>query len=150
MIVPACVDVIQRERGNLEVPEIRVWCHPHYVEAKGEDYYEVFESFEKALEFIKSYDEAEKIPLIAFRGYELNIFDMKPEKVKSKTRAVTVSTYPSGTIASQVSQKLNEAGISAYNIHGARGHLVRIENKQDLPKAREIVENEILKMKTEK
>lgn len=79
MNVPACVDAIQRERGNLEVPEIRVWCHPHRVGKNGDDYYEVFESFEKALEFMKSHGEAEKVALVAFRGYELNIFGMKPQ-----------------------------------------------------------------------
>jgi hypothetical protein len=79
MIVPAAKDLIQESRGNLEVPEIRVWCHPHRVGKNGDDYYEVFESFKKALEFIKFSKEAEGVPLIAFRGYELNIFEMKPE-----------------------------------------------------------------------
>ena len=147
ILVPATKDLIQESRGNLEVPEIRVWCHPHLVGNTGDDYYEVFNDFEEAIEFTKTDKRAEKIPLIAFRGYELNIFDMKPEKVKSKTKAATVSTYPSGSMASLVSQKLNEAGIPAYNIHRAKGHLVRVEDKLDLPRAREIVEN--VKMKTE-
>ena len=145
ILVPATKDLIQESRGNLEVPEIRVWCHPHLMGNVGDDYYEVFNGFEEAIEFIKTDKRAEKVPLIAFRGYELNIFDMKPEKLKSK--AVTVSTYPSGSMASLVSQKLNEAGIPAYNIHGARGHLVKVEDKLDLPRAREIVEN--IKMKSE-
>jgi hypothetical protein len=148
ILVPATKDLIQESRGNLEVPEIRVWCHPHFLEESGGDYYEVFDNFREAIEFTKTNRRAEKVPLIAFRGYELNIFDMKPEKLKSKTKAATVSTCPSGTIASLVSQKLNEAGIPAYNIHRAKGHLVRVEDKLDLPRAREIVENVILNVMT--
>jgi hypothetical protein len=79
ILVPATKDVIQESRGNLEVPEIRVWCHPHFVEEGGEDFYEVFGNFGEAVEFIKTDKRAEKVPLIAFRGYELNIFDMKSE-----------------------------------------------------------------------
>jgi hypothetical protein len=79
VIVPACTDLIQKERGNLEVPEIRVWCHPHRIGKNGDDYYEVFKSFEEALKFIKLYRGAEEVPMLAFRGYELNIFGMKPE-----------------------------------------------------------------------
>jgi len=79
LLVPATKDVIQEYRGNLEVPEIRVWCHPHFIGEGGEDFYEVFGNFGEAVEFIKTDKRAEKIPLIAFRGYELNIFEMKSE-----------------------------------------------------------------------
>jgi len=75
MNIPATKDLIQT--GNpLEVPEIRVWCHPHYVGKNGSDYYETFWSFKDALEFCATHDEAEEIPLIAFRGYEINIFEI--------------------------------------------------------------------------
>jgi len=74
MEIPVSRDLIQKFRGNLEVPEIRVWCHPHYIETSGEDYYQVFESFKEAITFIETHFEAEGIPLIAFRGYEINLF----------------------------------------------------------------------------
>jgi hypothetical protein len=77
--VPATKDLIQKSRGNLEVPEIRVWCHPHLIGKGGDDFYEVFEGFDEAVEFIKIDKQAEKSPVIAFRGYELNIFEMKSE-----------------------------------------------------------------------
>jgi len=68
--VPSTIDIVQQVEGNLEIPEIRVWCHPG-----GDDCYEVFDTFEQALNFIKEHPEAEEVPLIAFRGRELNIFD---------------------------------------------------------------------------
>ncbi len=70
-------DVIQETEGNLDVPEIRVWCHPHKVGKSGDDRYEVFSSFKEAHDFIESNDEAEESPLIAFAGHEINIY---PEK----------------------------------------------------------------------
>ena len=82
MQIPTLIDMIQEERGNLEVPEIRVWCHPHKIGEKGDDYFETFESFEKALKFIKGTPKAEDTPLIAFRGYEINIFEITEHKVK--------------------------------------------------------------------
>jgi len=81
--VPATKDVIQEFRGNLEVPEIRVWCHPHYIDQPGSDYYRKFRSFEKALEFIKSHPEAEKHPLVAMKGYEMNLFAIEELKKDS-------------------------------------------------------------------
>jgi len=67
-------DLIQEARGNLIVPEIRVWCHPHYIGKKGDDYYRVFDTFKDAIDFIAQHDEAEEIPMIAFNGKEINIF----------------------------------------------------------------------------
>jgi len=77
MKVPALKDAIQEVGVKLEVPEIRMWCHPHYIDKDGEDYYYTFGSFKKALDFIAKHKEAEDHPLIAFRGYELNIFRME-------------------------------------------------------------------------
>lgn len=79
MRVPATTDILQETRGNLEVPEIRVWVHPHRVYEEGEDHYEVFESFEQALEFAGEMPGAENTPLVAFRGYELNLWEMQPD-----------------------------------------------------------------------
>lgn len=78
--VPATTDVTQEGYGDaLEVPEIRVWLHPHWVEKEGPDHYQVFDSFKDALAFIEERKpECEDTPLIAFRGYELNIWDMEP------------------------------------------------------------------------
>lgn len=75
--VPATKDLIQESEGNLTIPEIRVWCHPHHIGESGGDYYNVFNSFMKALAFIKKHKEAERVPLIAVNGYELNIFEVK-------------------------------------------------------------------------
>ena len=55
----------------MEIPEIRVWCHP----VKGDDYYRTFDCFTNAFSFIESNRElAELVPLIFFRGREYNIF----------------------------------------------------------------------------
>jgi len=78
MEVPAMKDVIQEVGGNLEIPEIRVWCHPPKVGKSGDDYYEVFFNFPEAMEFIQTHQEAEDYPLIAFRGYEFNLWEVKP------------------------------------------------------------------------
>ena len=67
-------DGIQGIEGNLVVPEIRVWSHPHNIGEPGEDYFEVFASFEAAHEFIATHPEAESVPLIAFQGQEINIY----------------------------------------------------------------------------
>ena len=81
MELPNLIDDIQSfNKKNLDVPEIRVWSHPHYIEKEGEDSYEVFDSFEEALRFIKSNPMAEETPLIAFRGYEINIFLIQERK----------------------------------------------------------------------
>ena len=68
--VPVIQDTIQELKGDLQVPEIRVWCHP----SEGGDYYEVFQTFQKALEFTNTHIESEAVPLIAFMGYEIDIF----------------------------------------------------------------------------
>lgn len=44
-------------------------------ELEGDDYYYVFESFEKAMKFCKTTSNAESVPLIAYDGYEFNIFE---------------------------------------------------------------------------
>lgn len=69
--VPLLFDLVQEVQGCLQIPEIRVWVHPG-----GDDYYEVFPTFEEALRFIEKTKGAEDSPLIAFRGYEVNIFDL--------------------------------------------------------------------------
>jgi len=80
MKVPAIRDAIQEVQGNLEVPEIRVWCHPPKIGKSGDDYYYTFKSFKAAINFIAKHPESEDYPLIAFRGYELSIFRMEAEK----------------------------------------------------------------------
>lgn len=80
--VPATEDIIQSTDGNLAVPEIRVWCHLHKVGKSGDDYYQVFDSFTEALDFIAKHKEAEDAPLVAFRGYELNLFAMAELEAK--------------------------------------------------------------------
>jgi hypothetical protein len=80
--IPILKDVVQKYGKTItDVPEIRVWCHPHRIGKDGDDYYYVFDSFRDALEFIKKHKEAEEVPLIAFMGYEINIFDMKGEVI---------------------------------------------------------------------
>ena len=71
--VPSTKDLTQRKE-KLEIPVIRVWCHPHRIGKSGDDYYKVFGTFSQALAFIKRHREAEKVPLIAFRGRELNLW----------------------------------------------------------------------------
>lgn len=78
--IPLLVDLIQEyEKKEYEIPEIRVWCHPL---KGGDDYYYVFDTFKQAVKFSKTHTEAESVPLIAFRGYEINIFDLKQRSVK--------------------------------------------------------------------
>jgi len=79
--IPYAKDLTQY-KNKLEIPEIRVWCHPRN---GGDDFYYTFESFQKAMKFIKRAEKiksyrAETIPLIAFRGLEINIFS---EDIKS-------------------------------------------------------------------
>jgi len=71
-------DLIQSEEGKAinDVPEIRVWCHPHFIKETGDDYFEVFPNFKEALAFIDGNPVCEKQPLIAFRGREINIFEL--------------------------------------------------------------------------
>ena len=77
MNIATTIDILQKVRGNLTFPEIRVWCHPHYDNKEGDDYYEIFPSFQEALNFIKNNKESEDTPLIAFRGYEINLWSIK-------------------------------------------------------------------------
>ena len=79
MKIAASKDLMQEFNGNLDIPEIRVWCHPHYIKEEGDDYFHTFKTFKKAIEFIKSHKGAEEHPLIAINGYELNIFDLEEE-----------------------------------------------------------------------
>lgn len=78
MRVPAMRDIIQEVYGKLEVPEIRVWVHPHKIGREGADEYAVFLSFAEALAYIKAHPEAERGPLVAFGGYELDLWGMTP------------------------------------------------------------------------
>lgn len=77
MNIAATKDIIQEVEGNLEKPEIRVWCHPHRIGKSGSDGYKVFPSFQEALVFIKCTKEAERRPLVAFRGYEINLWSIE-------------------------------------------------------------------------
>ena len=80
MLVPATTDVLQSE-NKLETPEIRVWYKP--IDG-GDSGYEVFGNFEEALAVAGKNDADKKVvwesnPLVAFRGYELNLWEMKPQ-----------------------------------------------------------------------
>lgn len=78
MDIPAMIDMIQSCGEVCTVPEIRVWCHPHATGKDGQDDYSVFDTFAEALAFIKATPEAEPTPLIAYNGYEINIFALMP------------------------------------------------------------------------
>lgn len=67
-------DVIQRKESNLEVPEIRVWCHSHNVGNLKGDYYYAFDTFQDAVDFCARTKTAENNPILAFRGYEINLY----------------------------------------------------------------------------
>lgn len=73
IIVPATRDVLQHDKKILDKPEIRVWCHPHYINKEGCDYYKTFETVIEAKKFIKEHNESESIPLFAFNGFEFNL-----------------------------------------------------------------------------
>jgi len=74
MNIKASKDIIQQIEGNLDTPEIRVWVHPH---EGGDDYYYTFNTFKEAQDYIKTNPDAEKHPLLAIHGYELNIYDLE-------------------------------------------------------------------------
>ena len=74
MKIPYSRDLIQECGGDLGTPQIRVWVHPHTGE---DDYYEVFDSFQGAEEFIKAVPNAERAPLVAFRGYEIHLYAIR-------------------------------------------------------------------------
>lgn len=65
------IDLLQSKK-KLKHPEIRVWCHPHYIGKSGDDYCYVFKGLKLARQFIKKHKEAEKEPLIAYKGEELS------------------------------------------------------------------------------
>jgi len=74
LFVPATIDWDQRKR-KFKTPEIRVWF-------KGKDgaEYKTFESFDEAESYIKLNPGAERLPLVAMDGYEINLYDMKQRK----------------------------------------------------------------------
>jgi hypothetical protein len=74
MEIPTLKDLTQDK--PITTPEIRVWCHPHNINLMGDDYYEIFNSFKDAEDFIRTHKEAEPMPLIAFAGYEINIYEL--------------------------------------------------------------------------
>ena len=76
MKIAAMIDMIQEGTCNLTIPEIRVWYHP----PEGDDCFKVFDTFQEAADFIKGNPTAEDVPLVAFKGWELNIFDIDPPK----------------------------------------------------------------------
>ena len=78
MNIPSTKDLVQSEKV-LYTPEIRVWCHPHAIGKSGDDYYKVFKSFKDAEKFSLSNDEAEPNPLVAFRGYEINLYGIEED-----------------------------------------------------------------------
>ena len=95
MNVPVMKDLIQEVEGEILIPEIRVWCHPHYDGKDGEDYYEVFDNFGDALNFISNNKVAEPAPLIAYDGYEINIFDMESYDIEESNVEVQEKLTPS-------------------------------------------------------
>lgn len=82
--IPMLIDCIQEFGETLEMPEIRVWCH-----SGGDDGYHTFKSFEEAWEFIKSKEgkeqKCEDVPLLAFRGFELNLWEMPQLDIPVRT-----------------------------------------------------------------
>lgn len=77
------IDLIQKYGGRkYKKPHIRVWCHPHYINKSGDDYYYEFKNIKDASEFIKTHNESEEIPLIAYNGYELRIADFRKKYPK--------------------------------------------------------------------
>jgi hypothetical protein len=79
MNIPSNRDLTQH-KVKLQTPEIRVWCHPHRIDKEGDDYFKVFPNFEMAEKFIKAHEEAEEVPLVAFRGYEINLYEIDKGK----------------------------------------------------------------------
>jgi hypothetical protein len=82
--IPAASDVIQNYGDGpiTDTPEIRVWCHP----GNGDDYYEIFDSFKDAQEFISNNpNTAEEVPLVAWKGWELNMWGVNDYSEDIKT-----------------------------------------------------------------
>jgi len=94
--IPALKDITQETGGKLVKPEIRVWCHPHFNNEKGEDYYIVFDTFDEALRFCEESKVAESVPLIAYGGYEINLFEADldgrdKKRTKKSTKKISKS-----------------------------------------------------------
>ena len=78
MGIPYTLDLIQQHGEEItDVPEIRVWCHPHKIGKQRDKYFRVFKTFTAALNFISKHKEADDTPLIAFKGFEIDIFGIK-------------------------------------------------------------------------
>lgn len=74
--IPMLNDMIQQYGDVLDTPEIRVWVHPCN---GGDDSYEIFKSFKAALTYIDKNKNSDNFrtevhPLIAFHGWEIDIF----------------------------------------------------------------------------
>ncbi len=82
--VPMLIDCLQEFGDIREMPEIRVWCHEG-----GDDSFRPFETFEAAWKYINSAkgkkECCESVPLLAFRGFELNLWDMPALAVPKRT-----------------------------------------------------------------
>lgn len=86
IMVPTLKDLTQHDLKILDKPEIRVWCHPHYIKKEGSDYFYKFESVQEAEIFIKSHKEAENKILFAFNGYEYDLFATKIEEEENGSK----------------------------------------------------------------
>jgi len=87
-IIPGKVDMTQLDH-KIDIPQIRVWVHP---KDGGEDRFEIFPSFEEAIEFAVHDDEAEDMIFLAFAGYELNIMGMAEASKVVDPKKATINT----------------------------------------------------------
>jgi hypothetical protein len=90
--IKGLIDVIQKYGKKLKKPEIRVWVHPK----KGDDFYYVFKTLKMARIFSKEkkktlfvghpYTKLIKVepPLVAYKGYEMNVSGFKKQFPKVK------------------------------------------------------------------
>lgn len=60
----------EKKNMNLNIPEIRVW-------NKARTRHNVFNTFKKAFEYIKANKETESTPVVSFRGYEIDLYQIK-------------------------------------------------------------------------
>lgn len=70
-IIPHVEDTIQIARGIKRTPEIRVWVHTNESDS---DYYTTFRTFHEAEDYCKKQPNAERYPVIAFCGLEVNLY----------------------------------------------------------------------------
>jgi len=78
-------DVVQEAEGNKEIPEIRVWVHPHKVGQAGSDTYLAFQTIQEAEEYIRTNEAAERYPLLAVNGKEFDLYhDDKPKESENE------------------------------------------------------------------